>query len=61
MSRKDYELIANVMKWAATNPDVAKIGNAKAIANIIAYRFAIQLSAENPAFKQDKFMREAGF
>ncbi len=57
MSRKDYELIAHVLKDAHLEYDAKHAGF---VVNGIAARFAEALAADNPRFDSPRFLRACG-
>lgn len=57
MSRKDYEMIAAVIRWRVNNPGLVD----KLTLGLIAADLGMALKADNPRFDRDKFLEACGF
>jgi hypothetical protein len=60
MSRKDYELIASVIKSIAYDTALDQLGATSKL-RILSMRMANKLKEENPRFNSETFERACGF
>jgi hypothetical protein len=61
MTKKDYEVLATVIRGMRPTPEQNLTGNAAACWNMVTRRLATAMLADNPKFEVGKFYAAVGY